>query len=332
MGLANVVVCIDYRGACLPDPISNISTEMNPIIHPSQSIAQVEKERSVCISKRNIAAKFHYQTKSQAALWLKLHEEYAPQECLFSTYIDAAKFLAAAWPHTNGSLVALGCGGGEKDVAILKTLPADTVFLATDVSEELAIQATQLALKTESNTILDPLVFDLATADNLPEFIDQYVGPNRIYTFFGIIPNFPPKNILPQLRALLRPGDHLLLSANLNPAGMDAILPQYDNQLTRSWLAEFPRNHGAKKGEVHVSIKPDNCLKYISASFLFLEPCVMEADGDCFQFKSGDSLQLFVSYRYTVNSLTKTLRAHGIQIKKSFTSKNAEEGVFICSL
>ena len=267
MGLANVVICIDYRGTCLPDSISNISTEMNTIIHPSQSIAQVEKERSDCISKCNIAA-----------------------------------------------------------------LPTDTYFLATDVSEELALQATQLALKTKSNTILNPLIFDLATADNLPEFLDLYVGPNRIYTFFGIIPNFPPKNILPQLRALLRPGDYLLLSANLNPTGMETILPQYNNQLTRKWLAEFPRNHGAGKGDVRVTIKSDNCLKYISASFLFLEPCVMEANGDSFKFNSGDSLQLFVSYRYTVKSLTKTLRTHGIQTKTSFISKNGEEGVFICSL
>ena len=305
---------------------------MNAIIHPSQSAAQVEKDKADCISKGNIAAKFHYQTQKQTTLWLKLHKKYAPQDSLFSTYIDTAEYLATEWPHRNGSLIALGCGGGEKDIAILEKLPINTSFLATDVSEQLVLHASRRALENNKNKTLKPLVFDLATAIGLPEFIDQFVGSNRIYTFFGIIPNFPPKNILPQLKALLRPGDYLLFSANLTPNGMETILPQYDNQLTRDWLAEFPKSHGAGRGEVRVAIKSEDDLEYISASFIFQESCVMEASENLFKFYPGDSLQLFVSYRYSINSLARTLEPYGIKIEKSFQSRNGEEGVFICRL
>ena len=102
---------------------------------------------------------------------------------------------------------------------------------------------------------------------------------------------------------------------------METILPQYDNQLTRDWLAEFPKSHGAERGEVRVAIKSDDDLEYISASFIFQESCVMKANETPFEFNPGDSIQLFVSYRYSVNSLANTLRPYGIKIEKSFQSK-----------
>ena len=297
------------------------------IVHPSQSASQVEAERAECIRQRSVAAKFHYETDRQAALWLKLHERHASSGEMIQPYTEAARALASIWPYSDGSLIALGCGGGEKDIAILKPLPKGTRFVPTDVSKPLVLKAVQIAGEAAT-----PLVFDLATADDLLEFLNQHAGPNRIYTFFGIIPNFPPRVILSRLRRLLRPEDRLLLSANLAPNGMEPILPQYDNDETREWLAEFPKAHGAGKGEVKITVKTDGDLQHFAAHFHFQEQCVMEANGKHFEFCPGDSLQLFMSYRYTVESLADTLESYGIAIEDSFLTTNGEEGVFICGL
>ena len=302
------------------------------IVHPSQSASQVEIDRAECIRQRSVAAKFHYETDRQAALWLKLHERYASKGELIQPYAEAAKALASSWPYSDGSLIALGCGGGEKDIAILKPLPKGTRFVPTDVSKPLVLKAAQIAGEFDPGAAANPLVFDLATADDLLEFIDQHAGLNRIYTFFGIIPNFPPRVILPRLRMLLRSEDRLLLSANLAPNGMEPILPQYDNDETRGWLAEFPKTHGAGKGEVKITVETDGHLQFIAAHFHFQEPCVMKANGKHFEFFSGDSLQLFMSYRYTVESLADTLEPYGIAIEETFLTTNGEEGVFICGL
>ena len=163
-------------------------------------------------------------------------------------------------------------------------------------------------------------------------FLDQHAGLNRIYTFFGIIPNFPPHEILPQLRALLKPKDHLLFSANLAPNGITNILPQYDNAPTREWLGEFPRTHGAGEGEVKITIETDGPLERIAAHFYFTETCTMNANDNQFDFLVGDALRLFVSYRYTLQSLAETLASHNIMIEIAFLSNNEEEGVFVCGL
>lgn len=299
---------------------------MNTIIHPSQSPAHVEAERAECLRQKNIASKFLYETPRQAELWLKLQQQFAPPTDLAQPYQQAAKALATQWPRGNGTLIALGCGGGKKDLTILKALPHGTRFVPTDVSEPLAVKAAEAVPGST------PLVFDLATANNLPSFLNEHAGPNCIFTFFGILPNFPPDEILPQLRMLFKTEDRLLLSANLAPTGIESILPQYDNAPTREWLAEFPRAHGAGEGKVKIKLETDGPLERIAAHFHFTEPCVMSANGERFDFQPGVALRLFVSYRYTLQSLTKTMAPHGIVIQNAFLSANEEEGVFLCGL
>ena len=299
---------------------------MNAIVHPSQAPAQVEADRAECLRQKIIASKFLYETPRQAELWLKVHELLAPPADLARTYRQAAEALAAQWPHPDGTLIALGCGGGEKDLAVLEALPQGTRFVPTDVSEPLALKAAEAVPGST------PLVLDLATAKELPGFLDQHAGPNRIFTFFGILPNFPPHEILPQLRTLLKPEDRLLLSANLAPNGIKPILPQYDNAPTREWLAEFPHAHGAKEGTVKITIEADGPLERIAAHFHFDEPCTMRANGEQFHFQPADALRLFVSYRYPLESLAQTLAPHGIVIDETFLSANEEEGVFMCGL
>ena len=81
---------------------------MKAIVHPSQSPARVEAQRADCLRQRSVAAKFHYETPRQAELWLKLHTQYAPPLDMAAPYEAAGKALAAIWPHSDGTLIALG--------------------------------------------------------------------------------------------------------------------------------------------------------------------------------------------------------------------------------
>jgi len=289
---------------------------MTPIIHASQSSARVDSERTESIQAGNIPAKFHYETEYQAELWLALHKQFAPPADLAPLYEEAAQAAAAIWPHLNGTLIALGCGGGEKDCRLLKRLPDGTRYAPTDVSEPLVRKAAALAARECPHAKIVPLVFDLASAESLNEFIEPHLTPHRMFTFFGLLPNFQPMRILPKLRALLTPGDALLLSANLAPNGIEAILPQYNNAPTRQWLGEFPRANGLPEGDVQVGIEKDGALDRIAAKHV----------------TPSKTTQLFVSYRYTVPSLRNTLAQHGIIISREFISENDEEGVFLCAI
>ena len=55
--------------------------------------------------------------------------------------------------------------------------------------------------------------------EEMQELLAQIISPDhrRLFTFYGLLPNFDPEVVRAILRRCLRPGDQLLLSANLAP-------------------------------------------------------------------------------------------------------------------
>ncbi|MEY4918336.1 MAG: hypothetical protein RL616_2249, partial [Verrucomicrobiota bacterium] len=211
-------------------------------IDPSQFPENVRRDLLASLRTRRVNHKFHYDSIKQTQKWLALHEAHSParydKNCLATyakAFIATANKISAKQVH----VIGLGCGGGQKDVSLLKQLSArrgKISYTPCDVSTAMVLVARQAALKTLPHQKIFPLVCDLATAKDLPAIFNSQITnrESRLVTFFGMIPNFEPRQILPKLAELLRPNDSLLFSANLAPgddyaAGMKKILPQYDN-------------------------------------------------------------------------------------------------------
>ena len=154
-----------------------------------------------------------------------------------------------------------------------------------------------------------------------------------------MIPNFEPKQILPKLASLVRPKDFLLFSANLAPgkdyaAGVKRVLPQYDNPLTRDWLMTFLIDLGIERnnGKLRFKIETDSAsgLKRIVAGFHFTRSCRIEVESEVFDFRAGEAIRLFFSYRYTPGRVHKALAGHGLEVCEQWIAKSEEEGVFLC--
>ena len=145
--------------------------------------------------------------------------------------------------------------------------------------------------------------------------------------------------ILPRLASLLRPGDYLLFSANLAPgpdyaAGVQRVLPQYDNPLTRDWLLTFLLDLGVERGDGDLRFTVENDpggggLKRITASFHFKQPREIQVDGERFAFRAGESIRLFFSYRHTPALVRTLLGRHKLEVIDEWITKSAEEGVFL---
>jgi hypothetical protein len=204
----------------------------------------------------------------------------------------------------------------------------------------MVLTAHQTALTVVPENKCFPLVCDLATADDLPDVFRRLLTPRapRIISFFGMIPNFEPRLILPKLASLVRRDDFLLFSANLAPgsdyaAGLKKILPQYDNPLTHDWLMTFLLNLGVeqKDGRLHFSVDDGQAgLKRVVARFRFGRLRRVEIESEAFEFRPGESIQLFFSYRYTPDRVRRLLGKRGIEVLDQWVTKSEEEGVFLC--
>jgi L-histidine Nalpha-methyltransferase len=317
------------------------------IIHPSQFPGNVRSDLLESLRSRRVNHKFHYDSVKQTQQWLALHQAYSPSrtdpDCA-AAYDRAFAAITTRVSASRVHLIGLGCGGGQKDTRLLKLLgdSGKTVFYTpSDVSTAMVLVAHQEATTVVSANNCFPLVCDLGTADNLPAVLDALPVANaaRLVTFFGMIPNFEPHVILPKLAALLRPADHLLFSANLAPgsdyaAGVQRILPLYDNALTRGWLMTFLLDLGvaAEDGELRFVIENDphgSGLKRVAAYFRFSRPRETCVDAHRFEFPAGESIRLFFSCRHTPARVQALLGQHHLKVIDQWITNSQEEGVFL---
>jgi len=316
------------------------------VIHPSQFPDQVRRDLLASLRTRRVNHKFHYDSVKQTQKWLALHEAHSPArydaDCL-TTYDHAFAKAASQIKARQIHVIGLGCGGGQKDVQLIKVLQSNgkrISYAPCDVSTAMVLVARQAALAVLPADKCFPFVCDLATASDLPEMFARCLEPRapRLITFFGMIPNFEPLQILPQLASLVRPNDWLLFSANLAPgvdyaAGMKKILPQYDNLLTRDWLCSFLFDLGVvpRNGRLRFTVESGGLgLQRVVARFHFQRGCRIKVDGWEFLFRCGGTIRLFYSYRYTPVLVRTTLQRHGLEISGEWIAKSEEEGVFLC--
>ena len=293
-----------------------MSSVINVAIHASQFPEKVRRNLLESLRTRRVNHKFHYDSVKQTQKWLALHQVYSPTrndaDCR-AIYEKGFKTAGGQIRAKSAHVIGLGCGGGQKDTRLLKLLKKtgrEIFYTPCDVSTAMVLTARQTALSVVPEKNCSPLVCDLATTDDLPAVLDSRITHHalRIFTFFGMIPNFKPRIILPKLASLVRPKDFLLFSANLAPgnnyaAGVKKVLPQYDNPLTRDWLMTFLLDLGVERNDGDLGFKieddPATDLKRIVAGFHFTRSRRIEVDHETFYFRAGETIRLFFSYRYT---------------------------------
>jgi uncharacterized SAM-dependent methyltransferase len=325
-------------------------TRAKLVIHPSQFPAEVRRALVQSLRSRQLNHKFLYDGLKQTRKWLALHQAFSPSRTDANCAAAYDASFAAAVKEIKGEpvhVVGLGCGGGKKDARLLELLANDSnkglFYTPLDVSVAMVLEAQQAALAAIPQENCLPVVCDLAEAEDLAGVFDELLPRAvRLFTFFGMLPNFDPETILPRLKSLLRQNDFLLLSANLAPgadyeAGMERILPLYDNDLTRDWLMSFLLELGFREddGELRFQIEEDRAAcgaKRVVVRYRLSRPRELAIDSEPFSFEAGESIQVFFSYRYTPALVESSLKQHGFSCSQRWVSRSEEEGVFLASL
>lgn len=284
---------------------------------------------------------FHYASPRQALRWLAIHRRYSPavQDAGVVETVTDALLTAARAAGPEAWVVSLGCGGGNKEAALLRALrpacPAGAV--ACDVSPSLVWSALDAWREAAPGLPVQGLVADVGSAGDLEATLAGWTGKSpRVFTWLGMLPNFESGEALPGVAALLRAGDRLVVSANLAPgpdlrAGCLRVLPQYDNPETAHWLRavledlEVPRE--AFRVEFALEV-PEGGPGRIEAGAVFSQAVEVAWAGRRWRFAPGDRLRLFFSLRHTPALVEAQLRALGLEVEHAAVAASGEEGVW----
>ncbi|HXF09379.1 MAG TPA: L-histidine N(alpha)-methyltransferase [Desulfuromonadaceae bacterium] len=314
----------------------------NILVHESQFPGNVHRDLLDSLRRRQVNHKFHYDSVKQTQKWLALHQQFSPSrhdaDCR-RVYDQSFVAAASAFKTARVRVVGLGCGGGQKDTRLLKLLKRsrkEVFYTPCDVSAAMVLTARETALSVLPPTKCFPVVCDLASANSVRSLLAT--RHPTLVTFFGMIPNFEPQDILPKLASLLKPSDVLLFSANLAPGpdyrgGIRKILPQYDNPATRDWLMTFLMDLGVEAGDGKLGFDIETRgtgLKQVVARFRFKRARTVSVDRHAFRFAAGQDIRLFFSYRYTADRIQKMLGRYGLRVEDQWVARSQEEGVFLC--
>lgn len=309
----------------------------------------MEARRCVAeLRQGRVPGSLHYQGAAHAARWRALYERWSPfvQRPGYRAMFDAGFERVVSLAPESVSVIGLGCGTGDKELALIGRLLARSVnmtFAPVDISVPLVTAAALLARKSMPSADIHPLVADLSDPEtDLSEWLGLILPTTdqRVFTFFSMLPNFEPADILPRLADWLRPHDRLLLTANLAPgddfnAGMARILPQYDNPETRAWLATFLEQGGVLPGDgemsFHVETHPtEEGIRRVVARWKFARACRLQVTTGAVDFTAGDQLELFSSWRHQHPGVLTQLRRHGLEAEANWIAPDGEEGLYLC--
>src|ERR1700722_243611 len=314
--------------------------------HPSVREEALKREAIESLQANRIDSKFLYVTPRQAELWRQVFLRHSPIHAnpeFARIYRDAFARVGDQLQPGKIMFVGLGCGTGLKELELYSHLKArgrHALFSAIDVSHDLVAESAQ-KLVVAGARHQRRLVCDLAESMFLADWLDREAGREnlpRLITFFGLAPNLTPSVVMRLFRAVLRPGDILLVSAHLAPIGdgrdlpaaMRSVLPQYDNPETLAWLTAALEHLELKDlvdaPEMKIGEVEGVPAFVAQARWKTSEP--FERWGRRFLPNKEEPLRLFHSLRYTPPLFEDLLRNAGFNVELLAMTSCREEAIW----
>ena len=199
-------------------PVADIS------VHESVWPSRWRSSLIDCLRRRAFDARFHYESPAQTAAWLALHEAHSPARsdpAVARLYPDAIGGCLSRM-RAPARLASLGCGGGQKDLDVLRACGAPA-YAAIDVAPGMVIEALRRIRANLPTVATRALVADLRANQAIASWTlgaFRAQGPT-LWLAFGIVPNIPaaPEDI----RFAVIPPDGAL------PWRIEATLPVQKN-------------------------------------------------------------------------------------------------------
>jgi L-histidine N-alpha-methyltransferase len=235
-------------------------------------------------------------------------------------------------------LVELGPGSPDK---------ARILLAAGEVERYVPVEVSEAALRASAETLVDEfpglrlhgVVGDFER--HLGKLPPPLAGPRMVAFLGGTIGNFPPgsrRRFLRQIRAVLRPGDWLLLGADLvkDPAVIEAayndsqgVTAEFNRNVLRVMNRELGADFPVDAFE-HVAFF-DPRHEWVEMRLRATRPCSVWVAGLGIRvdFAAGEEMRTEISAKFTPRRLEADLRAAGLELRELLTD---DAGLFSLTL
>ena len=271
---------------------------------------------------RRLAEKFFYWFPLSVRAWLALCSDGAYRNFVRSRSLIAqsADHLARYMGPGPLEVLSLGAGQGDKDLLLLKALSdhgARTSYVPVDTSQALLEMAVSRALR--AGIPAQGIKADFTRADHLAALAPEPETPRRLVLLIGnTLGAFDPLAEARELRALLRPGDHLLIDGEIY-SGQQTVAG-YDNPLNRrfAWAPLYAVGLRDADGEIVFEDVTDDRmpgLHPLRKHFRAGRDAEALMGGESLRLGAGERVAMNHSYKYAEPSFLRILTEAGLAVR-----------------
>lgn len=303
-----------------------------PKIHVLDSNRKNNKDFQTSLYHRNIPTKFQYWGKEETQNWLDVckNPEYINWPLEISLLdLNLPEIVKAVKPKVN-NLVSLGIGNGEKDKMILNAFLKNHPmrYFTIDVSSHMV----KTGLKTLNSVPTEKTAYigDFEHLEKLaPKIKKQTTGNNLISILGNTLGNLDQITTLNLIRRSMGKNDFLLFAVQILEKGkvldVGEILSAYNTKVLQKLSFGALIGTGLKRTdgiieiefgknklypqlntiEYFFTLKKDRTIKYLNREI---------------DFKTGERILTYYSYKYDKKNITFLLNNNGFKIIKYFFS------------
>ena len=302
------------------------------------------------LASGRIPGKWLYHSPEQANRWLEYHRAWSPsrtEDDLLTLYQAAFDMTAQNLNEPSVQVIGLGCGGGQKDRLLLQTISSARndsalAYHPLDVSPTLVEETARITREALPSLSSFPLAIDLEATPDLLNLLpaNNTSGTTRVFTCFGMLPNFPHNTFPSYLAGLLGPNDLLLISANLSPGAgwpedASLILPQYDNSHAHHWYKGALEMLGAPSEAFQLkiegeSLSPSGDIWRVVVNATATTPIQLRLSNHSFDWLPENALEIFFSNRFSSQAIPELFESAGLEVLHSWIHSTGEEGIYLC--
>ncbi|MGH7674008.1 MAG: L-histidine N(alpha)-methyltransferase [Gemmatimonadales bacterium] len=276
---------------------------------------------------RRLPEKFFYWFPLSVRAWLALCSDGAYRNFVRSRSLIArtAPELAGRFPPGPLEVLSLGSGQGDKDLLLLDALRERGVrvaYVPVDTSQALLELACGGALAARFPA--QGIKADITRDDHLAALAAEPETPRRLVLLLGnTLGAFDPIAAARALRALLRPGDALLVDGELYAA--EQTVAGYDNPLNRrfAWAPLVAVGIREADGELRFEDVVDPRLPglhRLAKHFRAGRATAALLGGDTLALEPGTRLDMSHSYKYAADTFHRILADSGLAVRWHGTS------------
>jgi len=246
---------------------------------------------------------------------------------------DHTHSIVKMFGEKNFNLIDLGCGGGLKTAAFVKSLPKDVKlrYCPVDISSYFINKATRKVRELKSKNIAGhkPFVSDFEDLDDIVGILRGGDYQKNLVLLLGeTLSHYDINDFLFKISENMFNGDFIVIGNGIRKGKRFVSVDKYKSPLFNEWFIHIIKGLGLNDSEVDYSARFAHGR--LEGYYRINVNKKVRNNGKTVNFRKGDEIVVGIQYKFFENELKRFCKMYFTDVKL-FTDRTGEYALVLCN-